>query len=97
MILIGVCKCFYLTFCKHLFDPEFHCPSRFLVVGVPIPSQTVVYSIFQAFHFRKTDFELGVRGEGQDTSRHFEGIFGSIRAICEASEQRLGQKPKSVH
>ena len=26
-------------------------------------------------------FELGVGGEGQDTSRHFEGIFGSIRAI----------------
>ena len=46
----------------------------------------------------KTDFELGVGGEGQDTSRHFEGSFGSIRAILptEGSEQNLGQKPKSV-
>ena len=25
----------------------------------------------QAFHFGKTDFELGVGGEGQDTSLHF--------------------------
>ena len=24
-------------------------------------------------------FELGVGGEGQDTSQHFEGSFGSIR------------------
>ena len=29
----------------------------------------------------KNDFELGVRGVGQDTSQHFEGSFGSIRAI----------------
>ena len=35
----------------------------------------------QAFHFGKIYFELGVGGEGQDTSRHFEGSFGSIRAI----------------
>ena len=33
----------------------------------------------QAFHFGKTDFELGVGGEGWDTSRNFEGSFGSIR------------------
>ena len=32
----------------------------------------------------KKDFELGVEGEGQDTSRHFE-----------ASEKKMGQKPKS--
>ena len=31
--------------------------------------------VCQAFHFGKTDFEL------KDTSRHFEGSFGSIRAI----------------
>ena len=37
--------------------------------------------IIQAYHFRKNDFELGVAGEGQDTSQHFEGSFGSIRAI----------------
>ena len=54
----------------------------------------------QASHFGKKDFELGVGGEGQDTFRHFEGSFGSILAIlpmcsCEASEQKLGQKPKS--
>ena len=35
----------------------------------------------QAFHFGKNDFELGVGGDGQDTSRHFEGSFRSIRAI----------------
>ena len=34
----------------------------------------------QAYHFGKKDFELGVGGEGQDTSRHFGGSFGSIRA-----------------
>ena len=27
------------------------------------------------------NFELGVEGEGQDTSRNFEGSFGFIRAI----------------
>ena len=35
----------------------------------------------QAYYFGKKDFELGVGGEGQDTSRHFDGSFGSIRAI----------------
>ena len=35
----------------------------------------------QAYHFGKKDFELGVEWKGQDTSRHFKGIFGSIRAI----------------
>ena len=29
----------------------------------------------------KNDFRLGVGGEGQDTSRHFKGVFGSMRAI----------------
>ena len=37
----------------------------------------------QAFHFAfgKNNFELGVEGKGQDTSRNFEGNIGSIRAI----------------
>ena len=35
----------------------------------------------QAFHFGKNDFELGVGRDGQNTSRLFEGSFGSIRAI----------------
>ena len=35
----------------------------------------------QAYQFGKKDFELGVGGEGQDTSRNFEGSFGSIHAI----------------
>ena len=35
----------------------------------------------QAFHFGKNDFELGVGRDSQDTSRHFEGSFWSIRAI----------------
>ena len=34
-----------------------------------------------AYHFGKRDFELGVGGEGQDTSRHFDVSFGSMRAI----------------
>ena len=29
---------------------------------------------------KKKDFELEVGGEGEDTSQHFEGSFGSIRA-----------------
>ena len=29
----------------------------------------------------KNDFELGVGGEGHDTSQHFEVSFGSIHAI----------------
>ena len=29
----------------------------------------------------KNDFELGVVRDGQDTSRHFEGSFRSIRTI----------------
>ena len=32
----------------------------------------------QAYHFGKKNFEIGVGEEGQDTSRHFEGTFGSI-------------------
>ena len=35
----------------------------------------------QAYHFGKKYFELGVGGEGQDTSQHFERSFGYIRAI----------------
>ena len=35
----------------------------------------------QAYHLETNDFELGVGGEGQDTSRHFEGGFGSMHAI----------------
>ena len=35
----------------------------------------------KAYHFGKKDFEQGVGGEGQDKSRNFEGIFGSIRAL----------------
>ena len=35
----------------------------------------------QAYHFGKKYFELGVRGEGQDTSPNLWGSFESIRAI----------------
>ena len=35
----------------------------------------------QAFHFGKKDFDLGVGEEGQNTSRHFDGSFESIRVI----------------
>ena len=35
----------------------------------------------QAYHFGKKHFEIGVGREVQDTSRHFDGSFGSIRAI----------------
>ena len=33
----------------------------------------------QAYDFGKKDFELVFGGEGQDTSRHFEGSIRSIR------------------
>ena len=53
----------------------------------------------QAFHFAfgKINFELGVEGKGQDTSRNFEGNLGPYVQYCpcEASEQKLEQKPKS--
>ena len=42
---------------------------------------TYVLRGVQAFHFGKKDYEIEVWGEGQDTSRHFEGSFESIRAI----------------
>ena len=35
----------------------------------------------QAYRFGIKDFDLGVGREGQYTSRHFEGSFGSSRAI----------------
>ena len=35
----------------------------------------------QAYPFEKKDSELGVGGEDQDTSRNFEGSFGSIHVI----------------
>ena len=45
-------------------------------------------------------YYLGVGGEGQDTPRNFEGSFGSILpyvqyCLCETSEKKLAQKPKS--
>ena len=51
----------------------------------------------QASHFGKTDFELGVGGEGQDTSQHFEGSVGSIRAILPmlGLGAKTGEKPKN--
>ena len=36
---------------------------------------------YELRNFGKTGLELGIGGEGQDTSRHFEGSFGSRRAI----------------
>ena len=47
----------------------------------------------QAYHFGKKDFELGVGGRGQDTSRHFEGSFESIREILPL--QGLGAKTET--
>ena len=51
----------------------------------------------QAFHFGKNDFELGVGGEGQDTSRNLRVVLGPYMQYCpcEVSEQKLGQKPES--
>ena len=53
--------------------------------------------LFQAYHFGKNYFELGVGGEGQDTSRNIESSFGPYVQYCpcEASGQKLGQKTKS--
>ena len=41
----------------------------------------VIVECIVIIHFEIKDFELGIGGEGQDTSGHFEGSFGSIRAI----------------
>ena len=46
----------------------------------------------QAFRFGKNYFELGVGGEGQDTSQHFEGSFGS-NLFCLAVTLTLINKP----
>ena len=46
----------------------------------------------QAYHFGKNYFELGVGGEGQDTSRNFEGSFGSIRALLPCAHARPRSK-----
>ena len=36
---------------------------------------------FRPFTLENKYFKLGVGGDSQDMSRHFEGSFGSIRAI----------------
>ena len=45
----------------------------------------------------KNDFELGVGGDGQDTSRNLKVVLGPYvqHCPCEASEKKLGQKPES--
>ena len=45
---------------------------------------------------KKNDFELGVRGEGQETSRNLKGGFGFMRAILPMWGLRAknGPKPK---
>ena len=43
-----------------------------------------------AYYFGKNDFELGVGGKGQDTSRHIEGSFVSIRAILRPRSKDWG-------
>ena len=51
----------------------------------------------EAFHFGKNDFELGVGRDGQDTSGILKVVLGQYVQYCpcEASEQKLGQKPES--
>ena len=44
---------------------------------------------------KKIDFKLGVTGEDQDTSRHFEGGFGSMHAILQYCKYWVkDQKPQ---
>ena len=54
----------------------------------------------QAYLFGKKDFELGVGGEGQDTTTRpdiLRVVLGPYvqHCPCESFEQKLGQKPKS--
>ena len=49
------------------------------------------------YRFRKIDFKLGVQGEGQDTSRHFEGSFGFIRAIPNTADVRPRSKNQNLN
>ena len=54
----------------------------------------------QAYNFGNFYFEKRVEGEGQDTSRQFEGGFGSMRTIiypCEASEQKCMVKHQNLN
>ena len=51
----------------------------------------------QAYHFGKKDFELGVGGKARTRPEILRGVSGSYvhNCPCEASEQKLEQKPKS--
>ena len=52
----------------------------------------------QAFHFGKTDFELGVGGKARTRPDILKVVLGPYVQYCpcENSEQKLGRKPKSV-
>ena len=50
---------------------------------------------FRPITLEKNYFELGVGGEGQDTSRHFDGGFGSMRAISPLWGLRVKMEPKT--
>ena len=51
----------------------------------------------QAWYFEKHDFSLGLKEEGQDTSRHFANGFGSMRVMLPkwSLGAKKGQKLKS--
>ena len=56
---------------------------NYCILGIILSNEIKNYSLRgggggQAYHFGKMNFELG---DGQITSQHFEGSFGSIRAI----------------
>ena len=87
-------KTYHLNQVFKKFDVSYH-------VSYTIPVKTMnngKTQVLKESHFGKTDFELGVGGEGQDMSRYFEGSFGPYVQYCpcEALEQKLGQKPKPV-
>ena len=48
---------------------------------------------FQAYHFGKKDFKLGVGGEGKTRPNILRVVLGPYVQYCpsEASEQKLGQ------
>ena len=53
---------------------------------------------FRAFNFEKHNFELWAGGDGRYMYPQFEGGFGTMHTIpcqCEASEQKMDQKPKT--
>ena len=68
------------------------------VLDVQISLQNILRRGVQAHHFGKNYFELGVGGEGQDTSEHLWVVLSPYEQYCpcEASEQKSKSELKEI-